>query len=281
MADSGRSILITGASSGIGLAAARDMGARGWRVFATLRRPEDYDRLTGFAGVTPLILDYADAGSIAATVDAVLASTGGRLDALYNNGASAIPGALEDLPTPALRELFETNVFGWHELTRRVVPVMRAQGHGRIVFCSSVLGFMAMPHRGAYSATKYAVEALADTLRLELHASGISVSTIEPGPIRTRFVEKSLRRFDETIDATASAFAEDYRRRRQDGGTGKPSWVSRPPEAVVACLIHACEARRPRPYYRVTPMTKAAALARRLLPSRLFIALSRIAAALE
>ena len=274
-----RSILITGASSGIGYAAARDMAARGWQVFATHRHPADGERLARLAGVTPLRLDYADAASIAAALDHLLAATGGRLDALYNNGASAVPGALEDLPTAVLRQLFETNVFGWHALTAAVVPVMRAQGHGRIVFCSSVLGFMSMPHRGAYSASKYAVEALADTWRLELEGSGIAVSTIEPGPIRTLFVAKSMQAFTATVDVDASAFRDDYQRRL--ASPGKPSWASRPPEAVVVALIHACEARRSRPYYRITPLTKLAALAKRLLPSRAFIALSRLAARLE
>jgi NAD(P)-dependent dehydrogenase (short-subunit alcohol dehydrogenase family) len=275
-----RSILITGAASGIGYAATSIMAARGWTVFAGVRQAADVARFEGMAGVRALALDYADAPSLRAAVATVLGETGGRLDALYQNGATAVPGALEDIPTDALRLLFEVNVFGWHELGRLVIPAMRAQGHGRIVFCSSVLGFMSMPHRGAYAASKYAVEAFADTLRLELRDGGIAVSTIEPGPIRTRFVEKSMGHFDATVDVDASAFRDDYRRRRADAG-GPPSPLSKPPEAVVDCLIHACEARRPRPVYRVTSLTRGAALAKRLLPVRAFDALARFAAARE
>lgn len=280
MTTTDRSILITGASSGIGLCAATSMAARGWRVFATVRREADAARLAAIAGVTPLVMDYADPEAVAACVDAVLSATGGRLDALYNNGAGALPGALEDITRAQLTALVESNVLGWHDLTRRIVPAMRAAGGGRIVFCSSVLGFMSMPHRGAYSVTKYAVEALADSYRLELAGSGVSVSTIEPGPIRTGFVRKSLDAFAASVDVEGSVHRDDYRRRLA-GMSGRPSPLSKPPEAVVRCLIHACESRRPKPIYRVTLPTAVASLAKRLMPTRLFVAFSALAARLE
>jgi NAD(P)-dependent dehydrogenase (short-subunit alcohol dehydrogenase family) len=185
-----RTILITGCSSGIRHHVAGGLKKRGWRVFAAARKEADRERLAG-EGFEAVRLDYTDAGSIAAALDAVLAKTGGKLDALFNNGGYAQAGALEDLSTDLVRAQFEVNFFGWHELTRRVIPVMRRQGFGRIVFCSSVLGYMSVRYRGAYSASKYAVEAMADTLRLELHGSGIRVVLIEPGPIASRFVDNA------------------------------------------------------------------------------------------
>ncbi|PKP79331.1 MAG: short-chain dehydrogenase, partial [Alphaproteobacteria bacterium HGW-Alphaproteobacteria-2] len=165
------SILITGCSSGIGHDAAQGLRARGWRVFATCRKEADCVRLRG-DGFESFRLDYEDADSIAAAAEEALARTGGRLDALFNNGAYAVPGAVEDLPADALRAIFEANLFGWHDLTRRVIPAMRAQGHGRIVQCSSVLGFSALRWRGAYVATKHALEGLTDVLRLEMRDTG-------------------------------------------------------------------------------------------------------------
>lgn len=156
---SARSILITGCSSGIGYACAHGMRARGWRVFASCRQQTDCDRLTAEGFDAPR-LDYTDEDSIKEALDAVLTATGGTLDALFNNGAFALPGAVEDLPTDALRSIFETNFFGWHTLTRAVIPVMRAQGQGRIIQCSSVLGIVTLPWRGAYNATKFALEGL-------------------------------------------------------------------------------------------------------------------------
>ncbi|MGB7319429.1 MAG: SDR family NAD(P)-dependent oxidoreductase, partial [Planktotalea sp.] len=165
-----RSILITGCSSGIGYDCAHGMRAAGWRVFAACRKDEDCARLKSEGFDSPLI-DYTDPASIRSGLDEVLAATGGTLDALFNNGAYALPGAVEDLPRDGLREIFECNVFGVHDLTRAVIPVMRAQGHGRIVNCSSVLGLVTMKWRAAYSASKFALEGLTDTLRLEMRAT--------------------------------------------------------------------------------------------------------------
>ncbi len=177
----GKSILITGCSSGIGLDAACTLHARGWRVFATCRQQGDCDRLQG-EGLESFRLDYADEASIATAVETTLERTGGTLDAVFNNGAYACPGAVEDLPRGALREIFEVNLFGHHDLARRVIPVMRKQGHGRIVNCSSVLGLVGMKWRGAYVATKFAMEGLSDVMRMELQGTGIDVILIEPGP---------------------------------------------------------------------------------------------------
>ena len=190
------------------------MKARGWRVFATARKPEDIAALKA-EGLDVLYLDYTEPESIAATVDAVLAATGGTLDALFNNGAYAQPGALEDMPTDVLRAQFEANFFGWHELTRRVIPAMRRQGHGRIVMNSSILGFITLGFRGPYNSTKFALEGYSDTLRIELDGSGIHVCVIEPGPIRSNIGKTAARHFRKNIDIENSVYADYYHRRLQ------------------------------------------------------------------
>ncbi|SNS88436.1 SDR family oxidoreductase [Tropicimonas sediminicola] len=263
-----KSILITGCSSGIGLACAHDLKARGWRVFATCRSQEDCARLEA-DGLESFRLDYTDVDSISAAVAEATARTGGTLDALFNNGAFAVPGALEDLPTDGLRAIFETNFFGWHELTRQVIPVMRAQGHGRIVQCSSVLGLVPLKWRGAYVATKYALEGLTDVLRLEMEDTGIRVVLIEPGPITSKFRVNAIPQFERWIDWRNSPRAEQYetsllQRLYQDRGKDR---FELPPEAVAAKLLHAIENPRPRPRYYVTTPTYIMGALRRLLPT--------------
>ncbi|HUG62459.1 MAG TPA: SDR family oxidoreductase [Methylomirabilota bacterium] len=272
--DDRRVILITGASSGIGYASARDMATRGWRVFATVRTNEDAARVGALPGVTALRLDYAIPATIAETAAALLEATGGRIDALFNNGAYGQPGAVEDLSTDVLRAQFEANLFGWHDLTRRLIPAMRARRFGRIVQCSSILGFVALKYRGAYIASKHALEGLTDTLRLELADTGISVSSIQPGPIATNFVQASMKKFRENIDIEASPHRAVYMRRLERMGKGGASTFKLPPEAVVTALVHACEARRPRPVYRVTTPTKMLSVVKRVLPVRWFHAMA-------
>ncbi len=263
-----RSILITGASSGIGEHAALTLAARGWRVFATARRAEDLTRLRA-AGLTALFLDYAEEASIERAAGTVLTATGGRLDALFNNGAYGQVGAVEDLTTAVLRRQFEVNLFGWHTLTRLVLPAMRRAGSGRIVQCSSVLGIVAGKYRGAYVGSKFALEGMTDSLRIELEGSGIHVVLIEPGPIATRFTANALANFHQTIDIAASPHRAGYEGQlARLTGARKPSRFKLGPEAVTAALIHALEAPRPRLRYRVTLLTKLAALMKRLLPGR-------------
>ena len=263
-----KSILITGCSSGIGLDAARNLHARGWRVFATCRKPVDCDRLVA-EGLESLILDYADEASIEAAVTEVLSRTGGTLDALFNNGAHACPGAVEDLPRGALREIFEVNLFGCHDLTRRVIPVMRAQGHGRIVNCSSVLGLVGMTWRGAYVATKFAMEGLTDVLRIEMRGTGIDVVLIEPGPITTSIRQNAIPHFEKWIDWERSARRDQYAALRHRLYTvSGPDRFELPASAVTAKLIHALEAPRPRPRYFVTTPTYLSNVLRRVLPTR-------------
>jgi NAD(P)-dependent dehydrogenase (short-subunit alcohol dehydrogenase family) len=264
-----RTILITGCSSGIGYDAAHGLAKRGWRVLATCRRPEDCARLQG-EGLESFPLDYASEDSLSAAMDQVTARTGGRLDALYNNGAFAIPGAVEDLPRGALREIFETNLFGVHDLTRRVIPLMRAQGHGRIVNCSSVLGLVPMKWRGAYVATKFALEGLSDVLRLEMAETGIRVILLEPGPITSNIRANSIPRFEHWINWQASPRADQYRdtllqRLYERRG---PDRFELPASAVTAKLVHALEHPRPRARYYVTTPTYLMGTLRRLLPTR-------------
>ncbi|NJM81945.1 MAG: SDR family oxidoreductase [Tabrizicola sp.] len=264
-----KSILITGCSSGIGHDAAHGLKARGWRVFATCRQEADCDRLRG-EGLESFRLDYADEASIEAAVAEAERRTGGKLDALFNNGAFACPGAVEDLPRAALREIFEVNLFGYHDLARRVIPMMRAQGTGRIVNCSSVLGLVAMKWRGAYVATKFAMEGLTDVMRIEMKGTGIAVILIEPGPIGTRIRENAIPHFEKWIDWQNSARAGEYAalRHRLYAEKTKPDAFELPPSAVTARLIRALEAARPKPRYYVTTPTHLMGLARRLLPTR-------------
>jgi NAD(P)-dependent dehydrogenase (short-subunit alcohol dehydrogenase family) len=264
-----KSILITGCSSGIGLDAARALHKRGWRVFATCRQEADCERLQA-EGLESFRLDYADEESIAAAVAEALARTGGTLDALFNNGAFACPGLVEDLPRGALREIFEVNLFGYHDLARRVIPVMRAEGAGRIINCSSVLGLVGMRFRGAYVATKFAMEGLTDVMRIELEGSGIKVVLIEPGPIATRIRENAIPHFEKWIDWENSARVDLYRSLRgrlYDKKTKKDTFELEP-EAVTAKLVHALEARRPKARYYVTTPTYLMGIARRVLPTR-------------
>lgn len=261
-----RSILITGCSSGIGLDAARTMKERGWRVIATARKAEDLARLKNFEGVEALHLELADPQSIATCAIRALEMTRGRLDALFNNAAFGQPGAIEDLTPALLREQLEVNLVGTHDLTRRLIPAMRKNGAGRIVNCSSVLGILVAPYRGAYCASKFALEALTTSLRLELEGSGIRVSLIEPGPIRSRFVEHSVARLLATIDIDSSPHRNVYRARLESMNAGGKAYFKLEPEAVSKRLVHAVESARPRRHYYVTTPTLLAAAMRRLLP---------------
>jgi NAD(P)-dependent dehydrogenase (short-subunit alcohol dehydrogenase family) len=264
-----KSILVTGCSSGIGHAVAMGLKQRGWRVFASARAAADVARLRN-DGLESLRLDLDDSASIAAAVADVLATTGGRLDALFNNGGFGQVGAVEDLSRAALREQFETNLFGWMELTSRVIPAMRAQGHGRIVMNSSLLGYAAFPYRGAYNAVKFALEGISDTLRLELRGSGIAVSLVEPGPIASRFRENCLPHFEQHIAWQTSVHRASYEAqlaRLKNPGPVAPFTLG--PAAVLEKVIHALESPRPRARYPVTVPAKAFWWLKRVLSTRL------------
>lgn len=265
-----RVVLITGCSSGIGHDAAHALQARGWRVLATARNPEDVARLQS-RGLESFALDVADPASVAAAIADIRTRTGGRLDALYNNAAFAIPAALEDVPRAALDHLFQTNLIGLHDLTRACLPLMRAQGHGRVIMCSSVLGLIGMKWRGAYVASKFALEGYSDVLRMEMAPEGIHVSLIEPGPITSAFRRNARAQFDRWIDWPASPRADQYRGslvpRLHAAGDSKDSFEL-PASAVTQRLIHALESPRPRARYYVTLPTHLMGVLRRILPTR-------------
>jgi NAD(P)-dependent dehydrogenase (short-subunit alcohol dehydrogenase family) len=266
-----KSILITGAASGIGFDAAQTLQSKGWRVFASCRQKADAERLMANGFPDAIHLDYEDPDSIAAAVNHVQTSTGGSLDALFNNGAYAIPGPIEDLSRAAMTASLSANFLGWHDLTVQLLPAMRAQGHGRIVNCSSVLGLVATPYRGAYCASKFAVEAWSDALRMEMVDAGIFVSLIEPGPIVTEFRANAVKRFEQWVDWENSLRVEEYRTGLLDRvykGSGN-SPFSKPASAVTAKLIHAIESPRPKARYFVTVPTYGADVLRRLLPTSL------------
>lgn len=268
-------ILITGCSSGIGLAAAEMLAERGYPVVASARQMRDVERLAA-RGLNAIQLDLDNPESVRDGFAQAMELTQGRLYGLFNNGAWGLPGAVEDLSREALLAQLQTNLLGWHQLSCLAIPVMRSQGKGRIVQNSSVLGLVAMPFRGAYNCSKFALEGLSDTLRLELHGSGIHVSLIEPGPIRSRFRENAHARFLQFIDRENSVHRAAYEameRRLKKEGDAAPFTL--PPEAVVKKLIHALESPRPRPRYAVTVPTHLFSTLKRLLPTAALDAILR------
>lgn len=263
-----KNVLITGCSSGIGLCAAEMLQARGYNVIATVRRTQDLSILEQ-KNITVVLMDLADETQLNQAFEQVMTLFNGRLDGLFNNAAFGQPGAVEDLSRQALREQFETNVFGTQQLTNLAITQMRKQGFGRIVYNSSVLGLVSMAYRGAYNASKYAIEGLADTLRLELAGTGIDVSLIEPGPITSRFRANAYARYQLHIDKTNSAHRDTYQvmeARLRKKGPAAPFTL--PPEAVVIKCLHAFEATRPKVRYYVTFPTYLFATLKRCLPHR-------------
>lgn len=266
MSESQKSVLITGCSSGIGQTVAIGLEARGYRVFATCRKPEDVEKLRSL-GLTCYQLDLADATSINTALAQILEACDHQLFALFNNGAYGQPGALEDLSTDVLRQQFESNFFGWHELTRQVLPVMRAAGEGRIIQNSSLLGYVSLPFRGAYNSSKYAIEGWTDTMRLELELSDtpVQISLIEPGPVTSRFRANAMKAFKENITIEGSPYQSIYQgmlQRLQKVTDTAPFTLL--PEAVLDKVIHALESPRAKPRYYVT------------IPSYLFGYLKRV-----
>lgn len=263
-----QAVVVTGCSSGIGRCLAEGLQARGYRVFATARKPEDVAALHE-QGLESLQLDVSDSASIQAAVQEILKRADGKIYALINNAGYGQPGAVEDLRREVLRAQFETNLFGVLELTNALLPSMRRHGAGRIINISSLLGLVVLPFRGAYNASKFALEGLTDTLRLELIGSGVFVALIEPGPIRSRFRPNSLAVYQKNIDPERSVHRAKYRameRRLTQAGAAMPFTLG--PEAVFAKVVHALESTHPKPRYFVTVPTYLAAALKRLLPYR-------------
>jgi NAD(P)-dependent dehydrogenase (short-subunit alcohol dehydrogenase family) len=264
-----KSILITGCSTGIGLVCATGLQQRGYRVFATARKPEDLKRLDAL-GFEAIALDYRYSPSVQACAAEVAKRCDGKLYALFNNGAYGQPGAVEDISRAVLEEQFAANFFGWHELTKACLPLLRQNGVGRIVQCSSVLGLGAMKWRGSYNASKFAVEGLTDTLRLELRGSGIHVVTLNPGPIESQFVPNARAAFERHVDLSQSHYKVDFERQRLRLEKGGNTSFKLPATAVFNKLILALERNNPRAHYYVTTPTWLIAIGRRLLPQSSF-----------
>lgn len=263
-----KSVLVTGCSSGIGLATAELLRSKGWQVFPTARKAEDLEslRLAGFDAVE---LDVSSSDSISVAVATVLEKSGGVLGAVVNNAGFGMPGAIEDLTRDAMRYQFEVNLFGLQELTNLLIPVFRKQGYGRIVNVSSVVGRITLPFMGIYSASKFALEAVSDALRVELSQDRISISLVEPGPIRTRFSTNCAGQGEEKLDPEASRFGGAYRRyfdRRRNGGMVQDRFRL-PPEAVAQKIFHAVESPRPKIRYCITIPAYLGSWAARFVPA--------------
>jgi short-subunit dehydrogenase len=263
-----KNVLVTGCSSGIGYCVAKGLKERGYNVFATARKAEDITRLEA-EGLTVIELDYANSESVNDCVNELMLRTNNEVYAVFNNGGYGQVGAIEDVSREVLEQQFATNVFGWIELTNRLIPLMRHAGEGRIIFNSSVLGLIALPYRGAYNATKYAIEGFADTLRLELRNTDIEVSLIEPGPIESNFRKNSLLKMQQNIAVESSFHRDNYKRelaRLEKVGHAVPFTL--PPEAVLKKVIHALENTKPKAHYYVTFPTYLLGYLKRLLPAK-------------
>jgi NAD(P)-dependent dehydrogenase (short-subunit alcohol dehydrogenase family) len=266
-----KSILITGCSSGIGLCAALTLSKRGYRVFATTRKESDVERLKA-QGLESLQLDINDSNSIKVALEEILKRTGGTLDALFNNAGYVQAGAVEDLSRNAIRAQFETNVFGPIELITQVVPIMRKQGHGRIIQNSSMLGEVTIPYVGAYNASKFALDGFTHTLRQELKRSPIQISIIAPGPITSKLRENAKQHFNRDLIHTANPHEHAYKKiaqRYSEQTSAKDLSISQAPEAVVKDLIHALESKHPKTHYYTGSSAKIFSILRRLLPEQM------------
>jgi NAD(P)-dependent dehydrogenase (short-subunit alcohol dehydrogenase family) len=264
-----RVVLITGCSSGIGREAARRFAAEGFRVYASMRRPEPAEELRaeaatrGWAVSTPA-LDVTSDASVSAAVTALLAETGGRLDVLVNNAGYYLLGPLEETSPDELRALYETNVVGVQRVTRAVLPAMRARARGAIVNISSVAGRVVVPVAGAYHSSKWALEALSEALRYELRPFGIRVAIVEPGPFQTALHDKELRPADlGRPDSPYRPLVEEYQRRSH-------AMKRRDPAAVVDVILRAATSSRPKLRWPVGPTSLTGTLIRRLTPDAIY-----------
>jgi short-subunit dehydrogenase len=260
-----KSVLITGCSSGIGLCLAQGLKREGYRVFATARDVKDVEQLKQ-QGFDAFVLDLSSSQSINAAIKAVFKQTD-DLYGLIHNGAYGQVGALEDISRQALEAQFQTNVFGWHELTNLVLPKMKSKNEGRIVYLSSVLGFVAMPFRGPYNASKFAVEGLVNTLRLELANTNVQLSLIQPGPIESKFRINAYKAFMKNVDMNNSDYQSNYEKMIKRLQSDELADFTLPATAVLKCAQHALNSKQAKIHYHVTFPTKLFAILMRLLPT--------------
>ena len=266
-----KNILITGCSSGIGKNVAITLHNKGWRVFATCRSKTDCTFFTKL-GIESFPLDLLKEESINCAVNLVKQKTKSQLDVLFNNGAYAIPGAIQDIPRSAMREIFEVNVFGQIDLINRCIPLMMNSDYPKVINCSSVLGFISLPYRGLYSATKYSIEALTDALRRENYDSKIKFVLIQPGPINTDIKKKSVKHFEKWIDWKKSIHKKTYENKvikRLYDNNYKDSFNSYElqPDEVTKILINVLNSKKPKARYKITIQTKIAQIMTKLLPT--------------
>ena len=269
-----KSILITGCSSGIGLDTAKFLSKNGWDVYATCRKIKDVKKLNNL-GIKCFKLDYASEKSIDQALQEILKQTNDSLSAIFNNGAFALPGALEDIPSNGMKEIFEANFFGWHYLIRKVIPVMRTQGFGRIIQCSSILGFITLAYRGPYNSTKWALEAYSDTLRLELEGTGIKIISIRPGPINTFIRKNSIINFNKWVDWKNSQLKKLYEEKlipslvNDNENNQFNNLFELQGEDVAKVVLESLETKNPKLIYNVTIPTKFMGFMIRFLSKRL------------
>ncbi len=261
-------VLVTGCSSGIGYYVAKGLKERGYNVYATARKEEDVQRLIS-EGFKCLQLDYADSQSVQDLANELMLLVGTNLYGVFHNGAYGQPGAVEDLTRETIEKQFAANVFGWMELNNRLIVLMRHNNCGRIIFNSSVLGLISLPFRGAYNASKYAIEGFADTLRLELSDTNVKVSLVEPGPVESRFRANALQALKDNVNMGDSVHRDRYKKtldRLAKEGVVDPYTL--PPEAVLKKVIHALESKSPQAHYYVTTPTYIMGTLKRLLPAK-------------
>ena len=266
-----KNILITGCSSGIGYDAAKTLHQRGWRVFATCRKEKDCKRLQD-EGLESFLLDYGKEESIVSAISTIQVLTEGKLDAIFNNGAFLLPGAVEDLSRDALRNIFEVNFFGHIDLINKALPLLLKSDDGRVINCSSVLGFAALPYRGAYNATKFAIEGITDTIRRERTGEKIKFILIEPGPINTRIRQNATQYFEKWIKWDKSHLIDVYEKLiipRLYQKNGKKDLFELDCTAVTTKLLHALESRNPKNRYYVTYPTILAKIIMTIFPTSL------------
>jgi len=262
-----QAVLITGCSSGIGLCLAHGLKQVGYRVFATARDPKDVEILLNL-GFESYQLDLSSSASIRNAMKAINTQVDG-LYGLIHNGAYGQVGALEDISRETLEAQFQANVFGWHELTNLVLPEMRKNNNGRIIYLSSVLGFVAMPFRGPYNASKFAIEGLVDTLRLELANTNIQLALIQPGPIESKFRINAYNAFKKNVDMDNSNYQSNYKQMIKRLQSDRLADYTLPPEAILKCTLHALRSPKAKIHYWVTLPTKLFAVLKRILPSRI------------
>ena len=262
-------VLVTGCSTGIGYHVAKGLKERGYNVYATARKTDDVERLIS-EGFKCLQLDYADSQSVQDFANELMLLVGTNLYGVFHNGAYGQPGAVEDLTRETLEKQFSANVFGWMELNNRLIVLMRHNNRGRIIFNSSILGLISLPFRGAYNASKYAIEGFADTLRLELSDTNIKVSLVEPGPVESKFRANALQALKDNVNMEDSVHRDRYKRTLERlAKKGNVDPYTLPPEAVLKRVIHALESNRPQAHYYVTTPTYIMGTLKRLLPTKL------------